>query len=32
MANIVFWEGRLWEKEEEVTMGFAIGCIPSFVG
>ena len=22
----------LWEKEEEFTTGFVVGCIPSFVG
>jgi hypothetical protein len=32
MASIVFRERRLREKEEEVTVGFSIGCIPSFVG
>ena len=31
-ASIVFWERRLWEKEEEVKAGFAVGCIHSFVG
>ena len=30
MASILFWERTLWEKEEEVTVGFSISCIPSF--